>query len=83
MSRRLDLRLDDERRSHLEEIAHARGEAISEVVRQLIDDAYEIIDRDRRLRAVERMAALSFPVPEEPDELSRILSDAHDPGQLY
>ena len=64
MAHRLEVRLDPERRSRLEELAREKGAPISEVVRQLIDDAYEEIDRARRRRAVERMAAMSLPVPE-------------------
>ena len=66
MAHRLEVRLDPERRSRLEELAREKGAPISEVVRQLIDDAYEEIDRARRRRAVEIMKSLSLPVPEDP-----------------
>ena len=83
MANRLEVRLDPERRSRLEELAREKGAPISEVVRQLIDDAYEVIDRERRLRAVARMAAMEIDVPEDPQEISRILNEAHNPGPLY
>ncbi len=83
MAHRLEVRLDPERRSRLEELAREKGAPISEVVRQLIDDAYEEIDRARRRRAVEIMKSMSLPVPESPEELSRILNEAHNPGPLY
>ena len=83
MANRLEVRLDPERRSRLEELAREKGAPISEVVRGLIDDAYEEIDRARRRRAVERMASMSLPVPEDPQELCRILNEAHNPGPLY
>ncbi len=38
---RLDVRLDGERRRKLQEIAAARGAPVSQVVRALIDQAYE------------------------------------------
>jgi len=38
---RMELRLDDERRRRLTRIAEVRGVPRSEVVRELIDEAYE------------------------------------------
>lgn len=83
MSHRLEVRLDAECRSHLEEIARERGAPISEVVRSLIDDAYAQLDRSRRLMAAERLASYEVDVPEDPQELSRILSDAHSSRIVY
>ena len=83
MTNRLDVRLDSEHRSRLEELARDKGLPISDIVRGLIDDAYEQIDRERRHRAFEQLVALEIDVPEDPRELSRILSQAHDPGPLY
>ena len=80
---RLDVRLDDERRRRLDELVEARGAPISDVVRKLIDDAYEGIMLERRRAAVERMAALEIDVPLDPDTLSRELEAAHEPGGLY
>ena len=48
MSGRLDVRLNAEQRQRLEELAEERGAPISEVVRRLIDDAYEDVMRERR-----------------------------------
>ncbi len=83
MANRLEVRLDPERRSHLEEIARERGAPISEVVRQLIDDAYEEIDRARRRRAVEEMKSMSLPVPEDPQDIRRIIRQSGNIGPLY
>ena len=41
MTNRLDVRLDVEHRRRLEELAQEKGAAISDVVRSLIDGAYE------------------------------------------
>ena len=83
MANRLEVRLDPERRSRLEELAREKGAPISEVVRQLIDDAYEEIDRARRRRAVERMASMSLPVPEDPQDIRRIIRQSGNIGPLY
>ncbi len=83
MAHRLEVRLDPERRSRLEELAREKGAPISEVVRQLIDDAYEEIDRARRRRAVEIMKSLSLPVPEDPQDIRRIIRQSGNIGPLY
>ena len=80
---RLDVRLDSERRRRLEELVEERGVAISEVVRCLIDDAYEDIVRVRRKQAIERLIELNVEDPPDPDTLSRELEAAHEPGGLH
>ena len=79
MAMRLEVRLDEARRSRLEEMAQAKGAPISEVVRSLIDDAYEEIARQRRWRAFDRLVNLNGEVMPDPEELSRQLDAAHDP----
>ena len=83
MVTRLDVRLDDERRQRLEEIAREQGTPISDVVRSLIDDAWEAIMLERRLAAAERIARMEVEIPPDPDELSRQLEATHDLGSLY
>ena len=80
---RLDVRLDSEQRRRLEELVEERGVPISEVVRCLIDDAYEGIVRERRRQAVERLVGLEVEDPPDAATLSRELETAHDPGRLY
>ena len=80
---RLDVRLDSERRRRLEELVEERGVPISEVVRCLIDDAYEVIMRERRRQAVERLTGLEVEDPPDAAALSRELEAAHDAGRLY
>lgn len=80
---RLDVRLDSERRRRLEELVEERGVPISEVVRCLIDDAYEVIMRERRRQAVERLTGLEVEDPPDAATLSRELEAAHDAGRLY
>ena len=80
---RLDVRLDAERRRRLEELVEKRGVPISEVVRCLIDDAYEDIVHVRRKQAVERLIGLNVEDPPDPEALSRELEAAHEPGGLH
>ena len=80
---RLDVRLDTEHRHRLEELVEDRGEPISEVVRRLIDDAYEAVIRKRRLQAVERLTRLEVEDPPDPETLSRELEAAHEPGGIH
>ena len=80
---RLDVRLDTERRRRLEELAAARAKPISEVVRRLIDDAYEDVLRQRRRQAVERLIRLEVEDPPDAATLSRELEATHEPGGLH
>ena len=81
---RLSVRLDDEQRRRLDKVMEHRGGGVSEVVRGMIDDAYEDVMRERRRAAAKRMAAMEIEdVPLGPDELSRELEAAHAPGGLY
>ena len=80
---RLDVRLDAERRRRLEELVEERGAPISEVVRCLIDDAYEGVVQERRRQAVGRLTRLEVEDPPDAATLSRELEAAHEPGGLY
>ena len=71
MVARLEVRLDDERRQRLEEIAREQGAPISDVVRSLIDDAWEAIMLERRLQAVREIASMELDVPDDPQDLFR------------
>lgn len=83
MPGRLDVRLDGEHRRRLEELASEKGSPISEVVRRLIDDAYEDVMRERRRDAVERLTRLNVEEPPDPSTLSRELEEAHEPGGIH
>ncbi len=80
---RLDVRLDAERRRRLEELVEERGVPISEMVRCLIDDAYEGVVQERRRQAVERLTRLEVEDPPDAATLSRELEAAHEPGGLH
>lgn len=78
VSERLEVRLDTEHRRKLAEVAAFRSLSVSEAVRQMIDRAYEEVDREERLRAVREMGEMKIPVP-DPETLKRLLAEAHDP----
>ena len=79
---RLDVRLDSERRRRLEELAEEMEMPISEVVRCLIDYAYEGVLHRRRREAVEVLTSLSVDAPPDPAALSRELEVAHESGGI-
>ena len=83
MTNRLDVRLDSEHRRRLEELAEENGVPISEIVRRLIDGAYEDTLRARRKQAIERLIGLNVEDPPDPETLSRELEAAHEPGGLH
>ncbi len=80
---RLDVRLDAEQRRRLEELAETSARPISDIVRGLIDDAYEDVLRERRRQAVERLIKLEVEDPPDAATLSRELEAAHEPGGLH
>lgn len=79
----LDVRLDDEQRRRLDEIVAESGSGISEVVRGLIDDAYETVMRERRRKAARRLSELKVENLPDPAQLSRELEAAHESGGVH
>ncbi len=77
MASRLEVRLDDERKQRLEQLGEAEGVPMSDVVRRLIDEAWEAMMLERRKAAVERLIALNGEDVPAPDTLSRQLAEAH------
>jgi len=67
----------------LSKITETRGTPVSEVVRSLIERAYEEIGREERRRAVERIASANVEHVPDPDELSRQLDQTYDLPNLY
>ena len=78
MSARLEVRLDDERRERLDELAETAGVPMSEVVRRLIDDAWEAVMLERRMAAVERLSALRGEKVPDPEILSSQLTRTYE-----
>ena len=69
MVSRVEVRLDDEQRQQLEEIAEKRDVTISDAVRGLIEDAWEADMLDRRLEGVRRITSVEIAVPADPQDL--------------
>ena len=61
----------------------AKAMPISDVVRGLIDDAYEDVLRERRRQAVQRLVSLEVEDPPNAATLARELEAAHEPGGLH
>lgn len=81
-SARLEVRLDEEQRRRLGELAQTRGVPVSEAVRSIIDEAYEVILRERRMQAVRELAAMEIEDVPDPEELSRQLNETYAPTGL-
>lgn len=79
---RLDVRLDKERRRKLGALATEQGASMSEMVRRLIDRAYEETLQARRKRAAQELGCLEIEDVPDPATLSRQLEGAHEPGSL-
>lgn len=82
MVSRFEVRLDKACRGRLDELADSRGTTAADVIRQLIDQAYEEVLREMRLQAAEELIAMNAEVPPDPAELSRLLETAHDVGGI-
>ena len=78
---RVEVRLDRETRTKLEEVAGARGITVSEVVRAMIERSYEEeVTGAARLQAAERIGAREVEDVPSSDELKRQFSGAHGPS---
>jgi hypothetical protein len=78
MSNRLEIRLDAERRRKVEELAESRQTSISDLVRDLLDHAYDEWLKVERHRAVERLASLNIEDVPDPEELARQFDEAYE-----
>lgn len=79
-TQRLEVRLDAEHYRRLKQLAAERDEPLSEAVRRLIDEAYAAVDHARRREAALAIGRMEIEDVPDPDELSRQLEAAHDPG---
>ena len=79
---RLAVRLDPEHKKKLMELAEREAISASEVIRRLIDGAYEADRRAYLMCIVDEMASLNVEDVPEPDELSRQLAAKYDFEQL-
>lgn len=74
---RIEVRLDHDRRRKLESLAEEAGTSISDIVRAMIDEAFEVVGRERRRRAVEAIAAMAIEDLPDPEELSQQLDETY------
>jgi hypothetical protein len=72
--------MDEERLARLERVAKEEGTSVSEIARRFLDCGYEEWMKLRRLEAVRRISEMELEDVPEPEELSRQLAEAHDPG---
>jgi predicted transcriptional regulator len=66
---RLEVRLEPDRYARLRRIAEERHRSMSDVVRELIDDAYAEIERARRIAAARRLGEMELFDVGTPEEL--------------
>ena len=80
---RLDVRLDQERRRKLRELAAEQGTPVSEMVRRLIDRAYDDTQGARRKRAAQELGQMEIEDVPDPASLHHQLEAAHETGGLH
>lgn len=83
VSERLEVRIDPDRKQKLAALAEARSAPLSDVIRELIDRAYDEILAERRRLAVERICQMEIEDVPDPEELSRQLDRTHEIPDLY
>jgi hypothetical protein len=83
VTQRLEVRLDSDRKRKLQEIAGCRRVPVSDVIRSLIDEAYEDAGRAHRLLLVEQLGRLEVGENPDPDALVQELDSLLDLPALY
>ncbi len=78
VTKRVEVRLDEETVEILAELASERQTTISEVMRQAVRRLDEEAQRERRHRAVEEICAMEIEDMPDPEELSRQLASTYD-----
>lgn len=81
-TRRIEVRLGEEDRRMLAQLADRRGCTLSDEIRALIKAAYLQDITERRKGAAARIAALNIEDVPDPDELSKQLAETYEPGGL-
>ena len=74
---RLDVRLDHDRRRKLQEMAAEHNASVSEMVRRLIDNAYDDALRGRRILAAQELGRMAIEDVPGPAILGHPLDSAH------
>lgn len=82
MVSRLEVRLDEERRQHLEEMAQGQDTSIADLVRRMIDDAWDAFMLEHRRQLVREIASFHGDVPDDPQDLFRELESRFESDSL-
>jgi len=77
MTKRVEMRLDDETYEDLAELAAERQTSVSATVREAIRLLREERDREERRKAVDELAAMEIEEMPDPEELSRQLNSTY------
>jgi hypothetical protein len=75
---KLEVRLDPDRREKLARLADARDSTVADLVRSLIDQAFERAEAERREVAVDRLTTLEIEDMPDPDELAKQMNARFD-----
>jgi len=78
MTKRVEMRLDDETYEDLAELAAERQTSVSATVREAIRLLREERDREERKRAVDELAAMEIEEMPDPEELARQMDSMYD-----
>ena len=83
LAERLEVRLDPERRRKLSAIAAEKGVPIAEVIREMIDHAYNESARVDAWLSALQLGKIQLEDAPDPATLSRQLDATHDLADLY
>jgi len=78
VSQRLEIRLDTERREHVDFVAEEEGVSTTDAIRRLLDRGFEDWMKERRRLAVDRIAAMEIEEMPDPEELARQMDSMYD-----
>ncbi|HEX4669406.1 MAG TPA: hypothetical protein VH275_05480 [Solirubrobacterales bacterium] len=76
-SERLQILISKEQRRRLEAEAQRRNASVASVIRDAVDAELGEVAREQRLQAVSAIAAMKAGPHLEPDELRRLIDEAH------
>jgi len=78
VTKRVEVRMDEETAGTLAELAAERQTTVSEVMREAVRRLHEEYRRERRRLAVDRIAAMEIEEMPEPEELARQMNSMYD-----
>ena len=78
VTKRVEVRFDEETAETLAELVADRQSTISEVIREAVRLMDDVRQRERRRRIVDEIAALNIEDMPDPEELNRQLDSTYD-----